>query len=197
MRWDELFDDLEGQLEQELAAERADVLAEEERLRLGRLSLRDRILAIAAGGDELVTVLRDGRELRLVVTSSGRDWVAGSITSGGRQRRQCVLPLAAVASVLPRGSQLAESLGAEPESAERERVELSLRLGLAFVLRDLARRRIPVDLALACGGLHGTIDRIGRDHLDLAEHPAGEPRRASAVRQVRLVPFAELLTVRF
>ena len=42
MRWDNLFDDLESQLEQELDAEDIDLLAEEERLRLGRLGLRDR-----------------------------------------------------------------------------------------------------------------------------------------------------------
>jgi hypothetical protein len=197
MRWDELFDDLEGQLEQELAAERADVLAEEERLRLGRLSLRDRLLAVAAGGEELVLVLRDGREARLRVASSGRDWIAGEMTGGGRVRRQCVIPLAAVASVLPRGTQLAESLGAEPPDQEGRGVELSLRLGLPFVLRDLARRRVAVDLTLPWGALHGTLDRIGRDHLDLAEHAAGEPRRSAAVRQTRLVPFSELLLVRF
>ncbi len=43
MRWDNLFDDLESQLEQELGAEDVDLLAEEERLRLGRLALRDRL----------------------------------------------------------------------------------------------------------------------------------------------------------
>ena len=46
MRWDNLFDDLEGQLEHELTSEEIDLQAEEERLRLGRMSLRDRILAI-------------------------------------------------------------------------------------------------------------------------------------------------------
>ena len=50
MRWQNLFDDLEGQLESELGAEEVDLLAEEERLRLGRLSLRDRIRAIHADG---------------------------------------------------------------------------------------------------------------------------------------------------
>ena len=46
MRWDNLFDDLESQLEQGLTAEELDLKAEEERLRLGRLGLRDRIVAI-------------------------------------------------------------------------------------------------------------------------------------------------------
>ena len=44
--------------------------------------------------------------------------------------------------------------------------------------------------------LPGTIDRVGADHLDLAEHGRGELRRAAAVRQVRLVPLAALVAVR-
>lgn len=51
MRWDDLFDDLESQLEQELGAEDVDLLAEEERLRLGRLTLRDRLLAMTRPGE--------------------------------------------------------------------------------------------------------------------------------------------------
>jgi len=50
MRWDSLFDDLESQLEQELGAEEGDLLAEEERLRLGRLTLRDRLVAMTGPG---------------------------------------------------------------------------------------------------------------------------------------------------
>ena len=45
MRWDKLFDDLESQLEREITAEELDLDAEEERLRLGRLSVRERLVA--------------------------------------------------------------------------------------------------------------------------------------------------------
>ena len=47
MRWDNLFDDLESQLEQELTAEEVDLQAEEERLRLARLGIRDRLRSLA------------------------------------------------------------------------------------------------------------------------------------------------------
>ena len=68
---------------------------------------------------------------------------------------------------------------------------------LGFVLRDLARRRIPVHVT-GCAGddLHGTIDRAAADHLDLALHDPGEPRLAGAVRGFRMIPFSSLVAVR-
>jgi len=42
----------------------------------------------------------------------------------------------------------------------------------------------------------GTIDRGGRDHLDLAEHELGEPPRLASVRSWRVVPFSALDWVR-
>jgi len=53
MRWDNLFDDLESQLELELGAEDLDLVAEEERLRLGRLALRDRLVALVGHAEPL------------------------------------------------------------------------------------------------------------------------------------------------
>jgi hypothetical protein len=198
MRWDDLFDDLEGQLEQELGAEEVDLLAEEERLRLGRLSLRDRVLAMTRAGeaaaDELRLVLRDGTTVMVAVGSVGRDWLVGEL--GGPRRGSCLVPLGAIASVLPTAEQLSRSVLGEPSSESA--VSLSGRLGLSFVLRDLCRRRAALELSTASGGrLHGTIDRVGRDHLDLAEHEAGVPRRAAAVTRIRMLPVAELVLVRF
>ena len=198
MRWDRLFDDLEGQLEQELGSEQLDVIAEEERLRLGRLALRDRVVRmVAADGErrELDLVLRDGTPLRVAPESTGRDWIAGEL-SAPPGRSSCLVPFDAIGSVTPVGDQLARGLTADPlGSAAGE--GLAARLGLAFVLRDLCRRRTPLDLICGWATLHGTIDRVGRDHLDLAEHDSGEVRRTAAVRRTRLVPFAQILWVRF
>ncbi len=198
MRWDNLFDDLESQLEQELGAEEVDLLAEEERLRLGRLTVRDRILGITRPGEgapeQLRLVLRGGELLTVAVGSVGRDWLAGELV--GARRGSCVVPLAAVASLLPTAEQLARSLIGE--AAPEAPVSLSARLGVTFVLRDLCRRRSAVELSTASEGmLHGTIDRVGRDHLDLAEHAPGEARRAAAVGRIRILPLEELLLARF
>ncbi|MBW4033545.1 MAG: hypothetical protein HIU88_12930 [Acidobacteria bacterium] len=198
MRWDDLFDDLEGQLEQELGAEDVDMLVEEERLRLGRLSLRDRLLAMALPGDGTIEHLRvglvDGQLISVAVGSFGRDWLLGELV--GTRRGSCLLPLGAIAGVMPTAEQLARSIEAKVDPGAP--LAISARLGLSVVLRDLCRRRAALELATASGAsLHGTIDRVGRDHLDVAEHEAGVPRRASAVTRIRLLPLGQLVLVRF
>ncbi len=195
MRWDDLFAELESQLEQELGAEELDLLAEEERLRLGRLSLRDRLLAMtgAGHGEPVRLVLHDGSQPTVAVTAVGRDWIAGELAVSG-PRRSCVIPLAAVSAALPDDRQLERSREVRPPEPAGS---LSARLGLTFVLRDLCRRRSGVDLHTSTGHLHGTIDRVGRDHLDLAEHDLDLPRRAAAVERVRILPLSELVLVTF
>jgi hypothetical protein len=194
MRWQNLFDDLEGQLESELGAEEVDLLAEEERLRLGRLSLRDRIRAIQATGDgSLGVTVRGGERVTVAVAALGRDWFAGEMDAG--TLRSAIVPLAAVIALDPVGAQLAASLRVDP--APEPPTALSARLGLAFVLRDLCRRRAAVELLVGGERLRGTIDRVARDHLDVAEHAPGEPRRTAAVARIRIIAFSGLDLVRF
>jgi len=44
--------------------------------------------------------------------------------------------------------------------------------------------------------VHGTIDRVGRDHVDVAVHERGEVRRETAVSEYRLVPLMSLVLVK-
>jgi hypothetical protein len=194
MRWDNLFDDLESQLEHELGAEDIDLLAEEERLRLGRLGLRDRLRAMSTAGEPVRLILSDGTRVVIEVGTIGRDWIAGEICGDGHRFVSCVIPIAAIAGCLPTPAQTAASIGGEAEPAV---LSLSARLGLPFVLRDLCRRRAAVNVRTSQDLLHGTIDRVGRDHFDLAEHEPGVARRERAVRAMRLVPVAEVVHVRF
>jgi len=189
VRWDELFADIESQLEQELDTEARLFAAEEERLRLARLGLRDRMIALARGAHPLALVLLDGETVTLRLETVGRDWVAGE-TELGTVSRAVVVPLQAVAAVLPRRDQLGLQLPG-PDAVP----DLGARLGIGFVLRDLCRRRVGVELRTRAGVVNGTIDRVGRDHLDLAEHDAGEARRDRVVRRIRLVPFDAILRV--
>lgn len=199
MRWEHLFDDLESQLEQELGAEQVDLLAEEERLRLGRLGLRDRLRAMlprVGPSAPLRVELVDGTVRELTIGAIGRDWLAGELTSSPGELGSCVVPLASIAACIPDETQLRASVSA-PAGGDAGVGELAGRLGLPFVLRDLCRRRSAVRITTTSALLHGTIDRVARDHLDLAEHEPGEARRASAIRAQRMVPIAQLVLVRF
>jgi hypothetical protein len=197
MRWDNLFDDLESQLEQEISAEELDLGAEEERLRVGRLTIRERLEAVhQAGGSDIrglsVTLSND---LRLVLrpVTFGRDWFSADVVDESKRRAQCVVPFFALSGVSLSGSQVASSVHM---TAKGEHPSLSSRLSLSFVLRDLCRRRRALSIVLATGELHGTIDRVGRDHLDLAVHEPGSARRDSAVLEYRLIPLERIVLVR-
>jgi hypothetical protein len=196
MRWDNLFDDLEGQLEQELGAEETDLRAEEERLRLGRLTLRDRLRTLSADADTapVRVSLIDGSTFDLLPRTFGRDWISGEILDHSSRNSQFILPLDAIAGLRLSRAQVGASL-ADVATVKNE-PELSRRLGLAFVLRDLCRRRQPVELVLNDGTITGTIDRVGRDHLDLAVHETGTARRESLITHYRVLPFSQVLLVR-
>jgi hypothetical protein len=198
MRWDNLFDDLESQLEQELSAEEIDLQAEEERLRLARLGIRDRLRSMHAARSPiddrtLCLILGDGSRVTVAPETFGRDWFAGELIEESGRRPQCIVPLESILGVVLARDQVVPSL--EP-MVEESSGALSARLGLQFVLRDLCRRRAPVDLGLRTHRLYGTIDRVGRDHLDLAVHEPGQPRRDSLISEFRIVRLTEVVLVR-
>ena len=193
MRWNNLFDDLEGQLEHELTAEDVDLKMEEERLRIGRLSLRDRLLAIHELDPQgtIRVMLVAGQTIAVRPTTFGKDWFAADVVEESDRHQQCIIPLAAIGGLVLGRSQVTSSLS--PSAASDSPKSLSARLSLVFVLRDLCRRRRSVQLRLLGGDVHGTIDRVGRDHLDLAVHEPGTPRRESAVLHLRVVPLAQIV----
>jgi hypothetical protein len=198
MRWDNLFDDLESQLEQELTAEEVDLQAEEERLRLARLGLRDRLRSLStapATEDRMLRlVLASGARVSVAPATFGRDWLAGELLEDSGRRPQCIVPLDAIDAVTLTRDQVVQSL--DGSGGEESAGALSARLGLQFVLRDLCRRRQAVELWLVDGRMHGTIDRVGRDHVDLAIHESGTPRRESAVGEYRILRLSRIVLVR-
>ncbi|GAA1985301.1 hypothetical protein [Microbacterium pumilum] len=193
MRWDRFFDDLEDQLASEWEAERAALDTEAERLRLSRVALKDRLAQLV--GRERVTdspsfELSDGTVIRAEVSGVGPDWVALEPDHG---RSGAVLaPFASLTSIgMPHPDLLLTARPAPARSAFADR------LTLGFVLRDLVRRRAFVAIHLASGRqLTGTIDRAGADHLDVALHEPGSPRRTDAVTGHRLVPFGAVSWIR-
>ncbi|MFY9714465.1 MAG: hypothetical protein WAK00_13415 [Microbacterium sp.] len=196
MHWDRLFEDLEGQLASEWEAERAALDAESERLRISRLELRSRLRMLCAVDSPVTIELAGGQRLPVRLRALGADWIAAESSSDAESRAgrtMSVIPLHAISGMTMDHGMLLASL--DPETAAE--TSLRERMTFGFVLRDLARRRVPVRIALQGGDeVHGTIDRAGADHLDLAVHDAGEVRRAEAVRGFRIVPFSALLRLR-
>jgi hypothetical protein len=193
VRWDRFFDDLEDQLASEWEAERAALDTEAERLRLSRVSLRERLSQLVGRdhpGPAVSFDLSDGTTLRAAVSGVGADCVA-LLPAEGRTSA-VVVPFPAIAGIgMPHDDLLRTARPAPVQSA------LADRLTFGFVLRDLVRRRAGVAVHLSSGrALHGTVDRAGADHLDLALHDPGAPRRSGAVTGHRIVPFASVSWVR-
>lgn len=170
--------------------------AESERLRISRLDLRSRLRQLCEAGAGVTVELADGRRLPVTLRALGADWVAAESAPGddllvGRSTR--IIPLQSIHAIRADHGSVLASLedAAEPGNALRER------MSLGFVLRDLARRRVPVHLSLTIGDdVHGTIDRAGSDHLDLAVHDAGSARLAAAVQGFRIIPLSALIALR-
>ena len=75
-------------------------------------------------------------------------------------------------------------------------VPAASRYRFALALRELARRREPVRLELAAGGtIAGTIEVVGADYLELAEHDPNEARREAALTGRRLLGLAAVAVV--
>lgn len=189
--WDRFFEDLEDQLDSEWEAERAALDTEAERLRLARLTLRQRLVALAGDGDSPPRLeLVDGDALTGRLAAVGADWVA--LTPDMRRVGAVLIPLAAVVAIgMPHADVLrtARAGTASPRLADR--------MTFGFVLRDLVRRRTPLTVTVLGGrALSGTIDRAGADHLDLALHDRGQPRRSDLVTGHRLIPFSAVVVVR-
>lgn len=187
MEWEHLFDDLESQLAAEWESERAALDAESERLRIAKLTLRDRLRAMS--GARAVLELHGGERWDAVLRVTGADWVGASAGDDPRLR---IAPLTAIESLAVDHGTLLDSLA--PDAPDDG---LRARMTLGFVMRDLARRRVPVTVGTRSGDpRHGTIDRAGADHLDLALHDPNEARRLRSVRGFRSIPFAALSWVR-
>ena len=177
MRWDELFDDLEAQLDAEERRERDSEVADRTRRERASVALASRFAASV--GSTLRLRLLGVPQVRGELLDLGEDWLLVRLASGG----QAVVPLHAVAGVS----------GLQPRASAGRAAR---RFALGYALRGLSRDRAPVALTDTGGQvLTGTIDVVGADFLDLAEHPLGEVRRPEAVTGRQSVPFRAIALV--
>jgi hypothetical protein len=182
MRWQQLFADLEARFEAEQdAAERAEV-ASRTRFEVGALRLVDRLRG--AEGAPVVLTCRGAGQVAGTLADVGVDWLLLTDDRGG----DCLVAATAVRAVSGLGRRTAVAEDAGPVRA---------RLDLRRALRGLARDRATVQVVLDEGTVvTGTVDRVGADYLEVAEHPSDLHRRAEAVQGVRAVVLDAVALVR-
>ncbi len=181
MRWERLFEDLEAQLSAAERAELAGEVADRTRREVARLRLVDRLRS--AIGHPLSVSLRAGEPVSGRLSGVGPDWLLLEITGG----REALVMLAALTGIHGLGAR-----SAAPGSEGR----VAARLGLRYALGGIARDRAPVALTLLdATTLTGTLDRVGADFVELAEHPLDEPRRRGDVLDVRTIPMGGISVV--
>lgn len=180
MRWERLFDDLEAQVAAAEAEELTAEVAERVRIEHGRVPLVARWRAAAGLA---VTVGCDGERFAGTVVRVAADAAVLAEATGG----QTLLPLAAVDWVT----------GLSRAAVTGDPGPVAAGVGLRTLLRAAARDRLPVRARLRGGSVvTGTIDTVGADWIELAEHPIDEPRRPAAVRAVRVIPLLALVALR-
>lgn len=151
-------------------------VAERTRLERSRITLGERMAG--ALGARVTLRLRGGTVVRGQVEDSGDGWVH-VVEDGGRQL------------LVPAPSVLGISGLGRPRDDTRAR-----RFGLGSAVRVVSRdRRAVVVLDVDGGSVHGTIDAVGADAFDIAEHPLDSPRRPENVRGERVIPFTAVAMI--
>ena len=176
-RWARLFDDLEAASQAQAHRELDSEIADRTRRERARIPLIERLCAHR--GAHLQLRLVGGARANGTLVDVGVDWLALAPSAS----RGLVVPLGAVAS--------ASGLTARSEAGASAR-----RFLLGSALREISRDRLPAQVTDRFGSSYtGTIDVVGADFLDLAEHPVDEARRSANVRSVRTLPFTSLASV--
>ena len=192
MRWERLFADLDDRFEELADEQMLAELAERTRAAAGAIRLTARLAG--ARGRPLRVSTTAGAVLGGTLAGVGPDWVLLREAPG----REVVIALSQVSTV----QGLTAGTGTAPTG-------VGLRLDLRHVLRTVARDRAPVAVLLlgssgsgASGSditgseITGTLDRVGADFVELAVHAPWEPRRATDVRTVLMLPLANVVAVR-
>jgi hypothetical protein len=182
MRWQHLFADLSAQFDEEEAVAERGESASRARAEAGALRLVDRLGG--ALGQPVVLGCRGAGRVSGVLADTGENWFLVEDERGVEH----LVSAAAVTTVAGLGRRTA---------APAETGPARTRLDLRWALKGLARDRSAVQLVLEDGVvLTGTIDRVGADYLEIAEHAADEPRRVEAVRGVRAVVLTAVAVAR-
>lgn len=151
-------------------------IAERTRLERSRITVGERL--VGASGADLTLRLRGGTVVRGRVEDSGEGWLL--LTEAGS--RQLLVPTPAILGV--------SGLGRARDDTRARR------FGVGSAVRIISRdRRAVVVMDVDGGSVHGTIDAVGADAFDIAEHPLDSPRRPEHVHGERVIPFAAVAVI--
>ncbi|GAA1616155.1 hypothetical protein GCM10009789_82740 [Kribbella sancticallisti] len=179
MRLEALFADLESQFEAMQDGDLFGEVAERIRAEVGKITVLDRLRG--AVGTVVRVELTHAAPVQGTLSRVGKD----CLLLEGDRYEEWLIPDTALTAI--------HGLGPWAEAAEGA---VAAKLGLAHLLRGIARDRSPVTLFCGSNPVTGTIDRVGADFLEIAEHPLDAPRRRTEVYNLRLVPTRALDAVR-
>ena len=175
-----VFDELEAEFEAGLRRE-----AEQESMAAVRAELGTTVLweQLARRIGSETAVLAGTRAFRGTVVASYPEFLVLRAADGAEH----LIRYGAAASI---------ALPAEPPPLRPTPAASRRRYQFGLALRELARRREPIRVLLADGtSCDGTIEAVGSDYLEIAEHDLGEARRRGAVRARRFIGFAAVVAV--
>ena len=175
-----VFDELEAEFEAGLRQE-----AEQEALAAVRAELGSTVLweQLARRLGNEATVLAGARAFRGTAVASYPEFLVLRADDGTEH-------------LIRYGPAVSVALAAEPAALRPAPAAATRRYQFALALRELARRREPVRVELAdVTRCDGTIEAVGSDYLEIAEHELGEARRRVAVRARRFVGFEAVVAV--
>ncbi|KAB7741848.1 hypothetical protein GA707_16670 [Nostocoides sp. F2B08] len=177
MRWQGLFDDLDGQWAAEERRDRDAEVADRTRAERARVALAER--CAASRGAVLGVWTVTGEPLEGTLVDLGADWLLLRDGAG----RELLVASAAMTAVT--------GLSRHSDPAVTSR-----RFALGYALRALSRDRASVIVTDRSGGrVSGTIDAVGQDWFDLSEHPVDEPRRTGALTGRRTIATWAVVSV--
>lgn len=179
MRFERIFEDLEGRFAHHEQQEMRAVSEDLTRAERAQLTLVDRLRG--ASGTHLTVHLGPGMRVNGEVVDLGADWLLLRESSGSAL---VLVPMARIA--------LLEGLVARARPAEESPLGT---LGLGGVLRRIARDRATVRVETSIGALTGRIAAVGADALDLQTLPTGESSAVPGSTRVT-VTFEALIAVR-
>lgn len=176
-----MFEDLEAQYASSGRLAVESEVAERARMDQSALTLTERLRGQIGAVIKVGTTTDDTFEGELAHV--GSEWV---VLHAGR--RSVLVPLQSAV----RFHGIGRATAAAPGGVEGK---LRFTSALRALSRDRALLTIHIPSGEASGALHGTIDRVGTDFVEVALIPKGEYRRAASVVEVVALPLQAIIAV--